>query len=202
VASICSTECSWLLRRSRACFQSQISFLIRQCAYLVVSAHISLQVKHLTQVCEGEKQSQLLSTTLPLWFYFRDKFLSFMCCGTSCFKNHFSSQCQKESVSYSNQYCRIFSSIYWPAREPRGRYCCLQWQRQPSHLSWFSMIHLDVLLLQHSWLNNVYFHRYVDLKANLHWEVARSSRARFFVCFIESGKSAPCSTRHGNFWQS
>jgi len=82
-------------------------------------AHISLQVKHLTQVCEGEKQSQFLSNTLPLWFWwrmrlvvhFRDKILSFMCCGTSCFKNHFSSQCQKESASYFNQYSRIFSSI-------------------------------------------------------------------------------------------
>jgi len=28
------------------------------------------------------------------------------------------------------------------------------------------------------------------LKANLHWGVARSSRARFFVCFIESGNPA------------
>jgi len=28
--------------------------------------HISLQVKRLTQVCEGGKQSQLLSTTSPL----------------------------------------------------------------------------------------------------------------------------------------
>jgi len=90
VASVCSTECSLLLRRSRACFQSQIPFLIRKCAHLVVSAHISLQVRHLTQVCEGEKQSQLLSTTSPLWFWrrirlvvhFRDKFLSFLCCGT------------------------------------------------------------------------------------------------------------------------
>jgi len=36
-----------------------------------VSAHISLQLKHLTQVCEGEKQSQLLSTTSPLWFWRR-----------------------------------------------------------------------------------------------------------------------------------
>jgi len=30
---------------------------------------ISLQVKPLTQVCEGEKQSQILSTTSPLWFW-------------------------------------------------------------------------------------------------------------------------------------
>jgi len=51
------TECSWLLRRSRACFQSKIPFLIRKCAHLIVSTHISLQVKHLTQVCEGRKQA-------------------------------------------------------------------------------------------------------------------------------------------------
>jgi len=39
-----------------------------------------------TQVCEGQKQSQLLSTTLPLWFWrrirlvvhIRDKFLFFV----------------------------------------------------------------------------------------------------------------------------
>ena len=99
MASICSIECSWLLRCSRACFQSKIAFLIRKCAHLVVSAHISLQVKHSTQVCEGEKQSQLLSATSPLWFWppirlvvhFRDKFLSFLCCGILCFKNDFSS---------------------------------------------------------------------------------------------------------------
>jgi len=44
------------------------SFLIWKCAHLVVFAHINLQVKHLTQICEGEKQSRLLSTTSPLWF--------------------------------------------------------------------------------------------------------------------------------------
>jgi len=52
VASICSIDCSWLLRRSRACFQSKISFLIRKCAHLAASAHISLHVK-------------------PLWFWRR-----------------------------------------------------------------------------------------------------------------------------------
>jgi len=52
-------------------------------------------VEHLTQVCEGEKQSQLLSTTAPLRFWQRIRHiryisvtsLSFPCCGTSCFKN-------------------------------------------------------------------------------------------------------------------
>jgi len=103
VTSICFTECSWRLRRLRACFQSKIPFLSRKCEQLVVSAYISQHVKHLTQACEGEKQSQLLSITSPLWFWrrlklvihFCDKFLSFLCCGISCFKNNFSSQCQK-----------------------------------------------------------------------------------------------------------
>jgi len=66
--------------------EDSFSTIIRQCAHLVVSAHISLQVKHLTQVCEGQKQSQLLSITSPLWFWRlirlvvhnRDKFLSFV----------------------------------------------------------------------------------------------------------------------------
>ena len=43
--SVCSIDCSRLLRRSRACFQLQIPFLIRKCAHLVLHAHISLQVK-------------------------------------------------------------------------------------------------------------------------------------------------------------
>ena len=123
---ICCIECSWLLRRSGACFQSQIPFLIKKCAHLVESAHINLQVKHLTQACEGEKQSQLLSTTSLLWFWrrirlvvhFRDKFLSFMCCGT-CFKNDFSLQCQKEPVWYFNQYSRIFPAILAGQRAER-----------------------------------------------------------------------------------
>jgi len=76
---------AWLLRRLRACFLSKIPFLIVKCTHLVVSAQISLQEKHLTQVY-GKKQSQLLSTTSPLWFWrrirhvihFRDKFLSFL----------------------------------------------------------------------------------------------------------------------------
>jgi len=60
--------------------------------------------------CEGQKQSHFLSTTSALWFWrrirfvvhFRDEFLSFLCCGTSCFTNNF---------SFFNQYSRIFSGI-------------------------------------------------------------------------------------------
>jgi len=55
-----------------------------------IRAHESTS-ETLTQVCEGEKQSQLLSTTLSLLFWrriklvvhFREEFLSFLCCGTS-----------------------------------------------------------------------------------------------------------------------
>jgi len=89
------------------------------CAYFVVSAHISLQVKQQTQVCEGEKQSQLLSATSLLWFWrrirlvahLRDEFLSFLCCGTSWFERSFSSQCQREPASFFNKYFCISSGI-------------------------------------------------------------------------------------------
>ena len=88
------------------------------------SAHIILQVKYLTQVCERGKQSLLLSTTSPLWFWrrirlvvhFSDKFL---CCGTSCFKNDISSQRQKEPFSYFNRYYRIFSGTLAGQRAQR-----------------------------------------------------------------------------------
>jgi len=127
VASVCSIECSWLLRRSRACFQSKIPFLITKCTHLVISAHISLQVRHLTKVCEGEKQSQLLSTTSLSWIWrrirlvvhFRDKFLPFLCYGTSCFNKVFASQRQKEPVSYFNKYSRNFSGTLAGQRAQR-----------------------------------------------------------------------------------
>ena len=120
----------WMLatpQRLKSMLPVEHSFLIRKCAHLVVSAHISLQVKHLAKVCEREKQGQLLWTTSPLWFWppirlevhFCDKFLSFLCCGTSCFKNDFSSQCLKEPVSHFNPYCRIFSSILAGQRAQR-----------------------------------------------------------------------------------
>jgi len=65
-----------------------------------------------TQVCEAQKQSQLLSTTSPLWLWQRirlvthipDKFLSFLCCGTSCFKNDF--------ITVSKRTCFIFQPIF------------------------------------------------------------------------------------------
>ena len=51
--------------------------------------------------------------------HFRDKFLSFLFCGTSCFKSDFSSQCQKEPLSHFNQYSRIFSGILAGQRAQR-----------------------------------------------------------------------------------
>jgi len=73
-----------------------------------------------TQVCEGQKQSQLLSITSPLWFWprirlvvhFREKFLSFQFCGTLCFKNDFSSEVKDNLFKIStNIPARIFSGI-------------------------------------------------------------------------------------------
>jgi len=98
-----------------------------------VSAHISLQVKHLTQVCEGEKQIQLLSTTSPLWFWrriglvvhFRDKFLSFLCCGTSCLKND-SHHNVKKNLFHISTNVTAFFPVYWLAKGPGDRYHCFQ----------------------------------------------------------------------------
>jgi len=75
-------------------------------------AHISLQVKHLTQVCEGEKQSQFLSNTLPLWFWwrmrlvvhFRDKILSFVLWNIMFQKSLF--------ITMSKRICFIFQPIF------------------------------------------------------------------------------------------
>ena len=133
---------------------------MRTFCHFVAMVHINLQVKHSTQVCEGEKQSQLLSTTSPLWFrrrirlvvHFRDKFLSFLCCGTSCFQNDFSSQCQKEPVSYFNQYSRIFFGIFAGQRAQRPISLPPVIASDISSIV-FSMTHLDVLLLLHCWLN-------------------------------------------------
>jgi len=82
-----------------------------------IRAHQSTsETFRLTQVCEGEKQSQLPSTTSPLWcwrqiklvIHFREKFLSLLRYGTSCSRNDFSSQCQKEPVSYSTNMPAFF----------------------------------------------------------------------------------------------
>jgi len=162
VASICSIECSWLLRHLRTCFQSKIPFLIRKCAHSVVSAHISLQVKHLTHFCQGEKQSQLLSTTSPLWVWrrlrlvvhFRDKFLSFLCCGTSCWKTTFHHNVNKNLFHISTNIHAFFRYISWPEGPETDIVATSDSvSRQPPDLSCFSILHRKVLLLLHCWLN-------------------------------------------------
>ena len=134
MASICYIECSWLLRRSRACFQSQNPFLIRKCAHLVVLAHISQQVKHLTQVCEGEKQSQLLSATSPLWFW-RIRLVLWYISATSfclfCFVEHHVLKVTfhhnvKKNLFHISTNIPAFFPVYWLDRGPRDRYRCLQ----------------------------------------------------------------------------
>jgi len=128
----------WLLvapQALRSLLSVEDSFSNKEmCTFSRIRAHQSTS-ETLTQVYEGEKQSQLLSTASPLWFWWRirhvvhfhDKFLSFLCCGTSYFKNDISLQCQKEPVSYFNWYSRIFP-VYWLTRGPRDRsYHCLQW---------------------------------------------------------------------------
>jgi len=95
---------------------------LRKCAHLVVSAQISLQVKHLTQVCQGEKQSQHLSTTSPLWLWrrlrlvvhFRYTFLSFLCCGISCFKNDFITMSKRTCFIFQPIFPHLFQYIGWP----------------------------------------------------------------------------------------
>jgi len=127
MASKCSTECSWLLRGSRACFQSKIPFIISKCAHLVVSAHISLQVKYLTQVCEGEKQSPLLSTTSPLWFWrrirlvvhFRENFCLFCVVEHHVSKMTFHHNVKKNLFHISTNNPAFFP-VYSLARPPRA----------------------------------------------------------------------------------
>ena len=115
----------WLLVEPQALkslFSVEYVFLIRKCPHLVVSAHVSLQVLRLTHVCEGEKQSQLLSTTSPRWFWrmaanktvvhSRNMFLSILRCGTSYFKKWFFITVSKRTCyPYFNKYSLIFSGI-------------------------------------------------------------------------------------------
>jgi len=45
-------------------------------------------------------------------------------------------------------------------------------------------------------VTNMQFQGLFRVKANLHWEVARSSRARFFVCTVapRSSRAEPCAS--------
>ena len=103
--------------------------LSRYCGWRVITKKPTATIVALVggKVCEGEKQSQFLPTTSPLWFWrrirhgvhFRDKFLSFLHCGTSgtsCFKNDFSSQCRKELFHISTKIPAFFFPVYCLAK--------------------------------------------------------------------------------------
>jgi len=72
------------------------------------------------QDCEGQKQSQLLSNTLPLWFWrwiklavhFRDQLLSILCCGTTWFENNFHHN-DKENLCHFSCHFSIFLHFFW-----------------------------------------------------------------------------------------
>ena len=90
--------------------------------------NISLQVKHLTQVCERGKQNQLLSTTSSLWFWrwtrlvvhFRDKFLSFWVVEHHVLKMTFHNSVKKNLFHiWTNLPTSI--PVYWLARGNRDR---------------------------------------------------------------------------------
>ena len=59
----------------------------------------------------------------------------------------------KKNLFHISTNIPTFFPVYWLARWPSDQFRCLQWKRQPSHLSCFLMIHLDVFLLLHRWLN-------------------------------------------------
>ena len=95
---------------------------------------------------------KVLATNQTYAVHFRDKFLSFPCCVTSCLKYDFSSQCQKGPVSYFNQCSRIFSGILAGQRAQKPISLPPVIASAISSIV-FSMIHLDVLLLLPYWLN-------------------------------------------------
>ena len=107
--------------------------------------HTSLWRRKTKQASVNYFAIVVLATNKTCGTYFRDKFLSFLCCGTSCFNNDFHHNVKKNLFHVSTNIL-AFVPVYWLARGPRDRYCCLQWSR-------FSMLHLDVLLLLHCWLN-------------------------------------------------
>ena len=92
-----------------------------------IRAHQSTSETFNTSFCEGGKQSQLLSTTSPLWFWrrtklvvhFRDKFLSFLCCGTSRLKNDFHHNIKKNLLHISTNIPAFFSGILAGQRTQR-----------------------------------------------------------------------------------
>ena len=63
---------------------------------------------------QSSNQGRLNRAQQTKQVHFRDEFLSFLCCGTSWFKNNFSSQCQRESVSFSTNIPAFFRCIGFP----------------------------------------------------------------------------------------
>jgi len=119
----------WMLvapQGPRVCFQAKIPFLIRQCAHLVVSAHISLQVKN---KFVQEKKCQRLSTTSPLWFWRRIRLVvGYISVTGFCFlcviehhvlKLTFHRNVKKNLFHISTNNSRIFSGILASQRVQR-----------------------------------------------------------------------------------
>jgi len=143
----------------KMCFQLKIPFLLRKCTFIRIRAHQSISETFNTSLWRRKTKSASVNyfafvvlATNKLCGTFPWQASVFLCCGTSSFKNGFSSQCQKDLFHILTN-IPTFCPVYWLARRPKDRYRCLQWWRQPSHLSCFSMIHLNVLLLLHCWLN-------------------------------------------------
>ena len=207
MASICSIECSWLLRRSRAGFQSKISFLIRKCAHFVVSAHISLQVKH-RFVKDRNKASfcqllrhVVLATNKTCGTYPWQVFNPVVCVVEHhVLKMTFHHNFKMNLFHISTNIPAFFTGTLAGQRAQRP-ISCLQWYRQPSHLSSVSMILLDVLLLLDCWLKEIYFHRYVDLSLSqqvLRFSVLVQAPQKCLRC-----TSLPLQNCHLNvFWLS
>ena len=115
--------------------------------------------KFVSLVCEGKKQTQLLSTASMLWFWrwkrlmvhFRDKFLFFLCCGTSWFKNNFCFHHHvTENLFHFSTNIPAFLTVRWLTRDN-----IIASSDSVSHLisdichvfQWYFV--LDVLLLPH-----------------------------------------------------
>jgi len=120
VASIYFAGCSWLLRRSRRVLPVEDSFSNQKMrTFSRIRAHQSSSETFNTSLRKRKTKPASVNyfaievmghgNEYNIVVHLRETFLSFLYCGTSCSRNYFSSQCQKEPVSSFNQYCRIFS---------------------------------------------------------------------------------------------
>jgi len=113
------------LRRSRACFQSKIPFLIRK--FSRIRAHQSTSETTNTSLWSREtKQASVnyfaivVLATNKTCNTFPWQVSLFSVLWNIMFQNYFSSQCQKEPFSYFNQYSHIFSGILAGQRAQRA----------------------------------------------------------------------------------